>query len=71
MLTFVLINIGEDMDELEHDSDNPDLVLINYEQFMEIMTRNIIKNREKFGKENIVFESGMYSLNTNLTTLTF
>jgi hypothetical protein len=40
------------------DHENADNVLINYEQFMEIMTSNIIKNREKYGKENIVFESG-------------
>lgn len=32
-------------------------VLISYDQFMNIMTENIIKNREKFGKNVTIYES--------------
>ena len=32
-------------------------VLITYEQFMKIMTENIIKNREKFGNNATTYES--------------
>ena len=32
-------------------------VLISYDQFMNIMTENIIKNREKFGNNGTTYES--------------
>ena len=32
-------------------------VLISYDQFMNIMTENIIKNREKFGNNVTIYES--------------
>ena len=32
-------------------------IVLNYNQFMKIMTENIIKNREKFGKKGTSFES--------------
>ena len=40
------------------DSGNEDQVFLNFDQFIEIMTNNIIKNRETFGRDKIVFESG-------------
>lgn len=42
------------------DSGNEDQVFLNFDQFIEIMTNNIIKNRETFGRDKIVFESGKY-----------
>ena len=35
-------------------------VSIDFKQFMEIMTENIIKNREKFGREATSYESGIF-----------
>ena len=37
--------------------DDNEKVLISYNQFMNIMTENIIKNREKFGKNVTIYES--------------
>ncbi len=37
--------------------DDNEKVLISYNQFMNIMTENIIKNREKFGNNVTIYES--------------
>ena len=37
--------------------DDNEKVLISYNQFMNIMTENIIKNREKFGNNATLYES--------------
>ena len=37
--------------------DDNEKVLISYDQFMNIMTENIIKNREKFGNNVTIYES--------------
>lgn len=33
-------------------------VYIDFKQFMEIMTENIIRNRERFGTQSTIYESG-------------
>jgi hypothetical protein len=33
---------------------------IDFDQFMDFMTKNIIRHREKFGSDKVVFESGKY-----------
>ena len=48
----------ENFSHLHPCEETEDTVNINLDEFMDIMTRNILKNRAKFGKENIVFESG-------------
>ncbi|MCQ2815977.1 MAG: hypothetical protein MJ252_01815 [archaeon] len=35
-------------------------VVIDFKQFMSIMTENIIKNRERFGREATQYESGKF-----------
>jgi Ca2+-binding EF-hand superfamily protein len=47
--------IVEKYDNLVRDQDT---VIINFDQFMEIMSNNIIINRNKFGTDKIQFESG-------------
>jgi hypothetical protein len=59
MMVIIIFYLVEKIDGLVIDPTNLDNVTIDYDQFMQIMTRNIIKNREKFGKENILFESGI------------
>ncbi len=53
-----LIYLVHNFNNLPFDNDNQDQVIINFEQFMQIMTENIIKNRLLYGSDKIVFESG-------------
>jgi len=53
--------IVEKYDNLVRDQDS---VIINFDQFMEIMSNNIIINRNKFGTDKITFESGIIFLIT-------
>jgi hypothetical protein len=57
---FIYLNgVVDNLNNLQMpDSGNEDQVFLNLDQFMEIMTNNIIKNRETFGRDKIVFESG-------------
>jgi Ca2+-binding EF-hand superfamily protein len=46
----------EEIERLKNSSMN-DNILINFDQFMNLMTENIIYNRQKFGKEAVIYES--------------
>jgi Ca2+-binding EF-hand superfamily protein len=46
----------EEIERLKNSSMN-DNILINFDQFMNLMTDNIIYNRQKFGKEAVIYES--------------
>lgn len=46
----------EEIERLKKSSIN-DNILINFDQFMNLMTDNIIYNRQKFGKEAVIYES--------------
>ena len=46
----------EEIERLKNTSMN-DNILINFDQFMNLMTDNIIYNRQKFGKEAVIYES--------------
>lgn len=46
----------EEIERLKKSSIN-DNILINFDQFMNLMTENIIYNRQKFGKEAVIYES--------------
>ena len=46
----------EEIERLKNSAMN-DNILINFDQFMNLMTDNIIYNRQKFGKEAVIYES--------------
>ncbi len=46
----------EEIERLKNSAMN-DNILINFDQFMNLMTENIIYNRQKFGKEAVIYES--------------
>jgi Ca2+-binding EF-hand superfamily protein len=46
----------EEIEKLKKSSIN-DNILLNFDQFMNLMTENIIYNRQKFGKEAVIYES--------------
>ena len=46
----------EEIERLKKSSIN-DNILLNFDQFMNLMTENIIYNRQKFGKEAVIYES--------------
>ncbi len=55
--------IDDNLRNLHVDQGSEDQVLISFDQFMKIMTNNIIKNRETYGRDKIVFESGINIFN--------
>ena len=46
----------EEIEKLKKSSIN-DNILLNFDQFMNLMTENIIYNRQKFGKEAVIYVS--------------
>jgi Ca2+-binding EF-hand superfamily protein len=51
----IILQIVQQYNNIVVDNGN---VVINFDQFMEIMTNNILNNRSKYGSDKIVFESG-------------